>query len=218
VRVLLEVGQKKTFAIALDWPGLARIGKTEADALQALVDYAPRYGKSMGATASSLKPPESVASLEVVARLDGNATTDFGAPGVVGDVDRQPVSGKELDALIERLRAAWTAFAKAADRAEGIELGPTGPRGGGRSLEKMRSHVAEADGGYTTALGGKAPRGEVPWSVVQDAFVAAARARAAGELPDVGPRGGTRWPARFAIRRSAWHSLDHAWEIEDRVP
>jgi hypothetical protein len=41
--------------------------------------------------------------------------------------------------------------------------------------------------------------------------------RNAGELPDFGPRGGERWPALFAIRRSAWHALDHAWEIEDRL-
>jgi hypothetical protein len=29
-------------------------------------------------------------------------------------------------------------------------------------------------------------------------------------------RGGSRWSPRYAIRRSAWHSLDHAWEILDR--
>jgi hypothetical protein len=55
------------------------------------------------------------------------------------------------------------------------------------------------------------------WPSIQKAFIAAARARAHGELPDQGPRGGKRWPARYAIRRSAWHALDHAWEIEDRA-
>jgi hypothetical protein len=24
------------------------------------------------------------------------------------------------------------------------------------------------------------------------------------------------WPARYALRRIAWHVLDHAWEIEDK--
>jgi len=24
------------------------------------------------------------------------------------------------------------------------------------------------------------------------------------------------WPARYAVRRLAWHVMDHAWEIEDR--
>ena len=26
------------------------------------------------------------------------------------------------------------------------------------------------------------------------------------------------WPPRYAARRIAWHALDHAWEIEDRLP
>ena len=26
------------------------------------------------------------------------------------------------------------------------------------------------------------------------------------------------WPGRYAARRIAWHALDHAWEIEDRIP
>jgi hypothetical protein len=36
-------------------------------------------------------------------------------------------------------------------------------------------------------------------------------------LPEKGPRGGTVWTPRFFTRRVAWHTLDHAWEIEDRV-
>jgi hypothetical protein len=38
-----------------------------------------------------------------------------------------------------------------------------------------------------------------------------------GELAERGPRGGIRWPARYYVRRAAWHVLDHAWEIEDRL-
>jgi hypothetical protein len=52
---------------------------------------------------------------------------------------------------------------------------------------------------------------------------AAARVRAdilaailAGEASgQTGPARGTR-PPRFVARRTAWHALDHAWEIEDR--
>jgi hypothetical protein len=36
-------------------------------------------------------------------------------------------------------------------------------------------------------------------------------------LPEKGPRGGVIWPARYFGRRVAWHVLDHAWEIEDRI-
>ena len=35
-------------------------------------------------------------------------------------------------------------------------------------------------------------------------------------LPEAGPRGGAIWPPRYFVRRTAWHALDHAWEIEDR--
>jgi hypothetical protein len=35
---------------------------------------------------------------------------------------------------------------------------------------------------------------------------------------DPRPRYGFDWTPRFAIHRSAWHAIDHAWELEDRVP
>ncbi len=85
------------------------------------------------------------------------------------------------------------------------------------SVAKMREHVAEADDAYIRALGAKGPKSSATWAEIQDAFVEAIEAKLRGELPDVGPRGGERWPARYAIRRSAWHALDHAWEIEDRA-
>jgi hypothetical protein len=27
---------------------------------------------------------------------------------------------------------------------------------------------------------------------------------------------GAKWPPRYAVRRFAWHVMDHAWEIEDK--
>jgi len=42
VEVALEVGSKRTFATALDWPGWCRSGRDEAGALDALLAYAPR--------------------------------------------------------------------------------------------------------------------------------------------------------------------------------
>jgi hypothetical protein len=40
---------------------------------------------------------------------------------------------------------------------------------------------------------------------------------ASGELPDFGPRGGALWTPRYFVRRAAWHMLDRASEIEDRM-
>jgi hypothetical protein len=216
VKVYLETGEKKAFATAVDWIGLARSGKTPEDALAALVAYATRYLATMGPVGAGLTSPKTVAGLEVVARLAGNKTTDFGAPDAILPADRQPVSECELDAAIKALEAAWAAFDAAARRAKGKTLAPSGPRGGGRSLDKMTGHVHEAQAGYVSAVGGKSKAG-ASWSDVQRDFITALRARNAGQLPDFGPRGGERWPAMFAIRRSAWHALDHAWEITDRL-
>ena len=160
---------------------------------------------------------KSVKDLEIVDRLPGNATTDFGAPAAITNPIATSSSDKDLEAALKQLRAAWDAFDDATKRAKGKKLAPSGPRGGGRTLEKMVGHVREADEGYSAAIGQASKPAGAPWEQVQDNFIAAARLRNAGELPDVGPRGGERWPALFAMRRSAWHSLDHAWELEDRL-
>jgi hypothetical protein len=214
VRVYLEIG-KKTFASAAEWPGWSRGGKTEEEALASLLAYGKRYAAAVGIPYERMgaRTPR---DLEIVERLKGNSTTDFGAPGVVPDLDRKAVSGKQLDEMIELLRACWRTFGEVAAKAGGKTLSPAGPRGGGRTLDGIRRHVAEADGAYLSAVGGRVNAGS-PWSATQEAFLVALHARARGELPEVGPRGGKRWPAPYAIRRAAWHALDHAWEIEDRL-
>ncbi len=214
MRVYLEIG-KKTFASAADWPGWSRGGKTEEEALTSLLAYDKRYAAAVGVAHARLGAG-ALGDLEIVERLEGNATTDFGAPGVVPELDRRPVSEERLDEMIGLLQAAWRTFEKAAAKAGGKTLAPAGPRGGGRTLDGIARHVAEADAAYLSALGGRVTAGS-PWSATQEAFVVALHARARGELPEVGPRGGKRWPAPYAIRRAAWHALDHAWEIEDRL-
>jgi hypothetical protein len=48
-------------------------------------------------------------------------------------------------------------------------------------------------------------------SAIRDAMLEAVRSgTGTPQVPDKG------WPARYAVRRAAWHELDHAWEIEDR--
>lgn len=215
MKVYLEVGAKKAFASAVDWPGWSRGGKTDDEALDNLLAYDERYAAAVGVPPSKLGP-RARAKIDVVERLPGNATTDFGAPGVVPDLDRAPISGERLNELIARLEACWSSFDKAAVKARGHELGPSGPRGGGRTLDKMVAHVIEAQAGYLAAVGGKVRAGAA-WTDTRRDFRAALAQRSRGELPEVGPRGGKRWPAPYAIRRSAWHALDHAWEIEDRL-
>lgn len=213
--IVLEVGKARTFASALDWPGWSRSGRDEAAALAALLDYAPRYAAVLAGHARGFRAPRTLAGLDVIERVPGNATTDFGAPGLPAAVEAQAVTSRELTRLAAILHACWAAFDAAAGTAEGVTL-RTGPRGGGRDLVAMREHVHGGHAGYTTALGGVSPRGG-GIEAVREAFTAALHARARSEIADHGPRGGSRWSPRYAARRAAWHILDHTWEIEDRA-
>jgi len=210
--VYLEVGQKRVFANAVDWPGWSRHARTEADALETLLAYAPRYARVVG-SAVGFTPPEGRNDLDVVEHIEGDATTEFGAPSARATVDLRPMDGDALTRHSTLLRAAWTALDRAAGAAKGKVLA-TGPRGGGRSLAKIVDHVTEAEVIYLSKLGSRRP----PDGADQRDFileVVAARAR--DEEPANPSRVTTRWPPRFFVRRAAWHALDHGWEIEDRA-
>ena len=222
IGVYLEVGKKRTIAGALDWPGWCRIGNDEASALQALVDYAPRYARALRASRLEFSAPKSVAELAVVERLHGNATTDYGVPDQAPSADTEPMSEVELRRLQTLLKACWRTLDAAARSAGSKEL-RKGPRGGGRDTHDIVRHVLDAEGGYLSRLARKVPdsakddsagRQALTRKAVLDGLAAAAH----GEVPAQGPRGGKIWSARYFARRVAWHILDHAWEIEDRTP
>jgi hypothetical protein len=219
IDVYLEIGRKRVFSAALGWPGWCRSGRDEASALRALVEYGPRYGAAIGKAVDGFAPAKDAKDLNLVERLEGDATTDFGAPHVPSKLDSEPLDDRELDRLSKLLQASWQKFDSAAQAASSTTL-RTGPRGGGRDVPKMRAHVLESDASYVAQLGGRfRPSGRGPatdMKGVRQAFLDTLAARVRGELPTVGARGGLRWSPRYAIRRSAWHALDHAWEIEDR--
>jgi hypothetical protein len=220
VAVYLEEGKKRTFAGAIDWPGWCRKGRNETEALSALLEYGRRYGDILSGMRLGFVAPRELSQLTVVERLPGNATTDFGAPGVAPGADRE----RSCDAATLRrfekiLEAGWRAFDKTVEAARGKTL-TTGPRGGGRSLEAIVSHVVEADAGYLSGAGWKAPKPAEPearLTETREAILAALKASAAGEIPAKGPRGGDRWTARYFVRRVAWHVIAHVWEIERRT-
>ena len=221
IEVYLEAGKNKVFASAVEWPGWSRSGKDEAAALQALADYGQRYADVAKMAKVAFRAPDGPQDFKVVERLDGDATTDFGVPGIAPSADERPVDDKELARLQALLKACYLALDKSARAAEGKEL-RKGPRGGGRELDNIVRHVLEAQGGYLSALGYKVEKseGESPderaarsRQAVPDGLAAAAR----GETEKVGSRGGKRWSPRYFARRAAWHILDHAWEIEDRI-
>jgi hypothetical protein len=157
----------------------------------------------------------------VVERLEGNATTDFGAPDIAPSSDTKPLDEAELQRLQTLLQAYWQAFDAAVQAASGKEL-RKGPRGGGRDLAGIIRHVLGAEAGYLARLARKFKQDETAdineelartRQAVLEALVAAAH----GEVPERGLRGGVIWAARYFVRRVAWHVLDHLWEIEDRI-
>jgi hypothetical protein len=221
IEVYLEIGQVKTFAVALDWPGWCRSGRDGASALQALIDYGPRYAHALRATQLQFRVPSDASAFVVVEQLMGNGTTDFGAPSLALSHDMMPIEAADLQRWQEILRSCWLAFDTAVREASGKVLSK-GPRGGGRELIKIVQHVRDVDLAYLSSLGGKVKTGDesaldYELDHIRNAILTTLTAAAHGEVPARGPRGGVRWPARYFVRRLAWHELDHAWEIEDRV-
>lgn len=196
-RVAIEVGRRRVFAIALDWPGWVRGARDEAAALALLADYAPRYGPVAGAAGQ----PAPGLEFEVVERQPGNATTEFGAPAMIFGADREPLPAAEAARLAALLDAAWSTLdAVVAAAPPALRKGP---RGGGRDRDQVRDHVTGAEAAYLPKIGPRQKGAEA----VRDGF------REALRRPDeTAP-----WPRRYAVRRVAWHALDHAWEIEDRT-
>jgi hypothetical protein len=220
VNVYVEDGEKKVFAGAVDWPGWCRSGKNEEEALQALRDTVERYGKVLRAEKISFDSAAEPFIYEVTEKLRGDAATEFGTPGKIPVADSRPLDEAELERLVQILDACWAALQKTARAAAGKEL-RKGPRGGGRDLDAILRHVLDANNSYLSSMGWKKQDEPVdlPDRIrhAREGILTAVKASARGELGAVGPRGGVRWPARYYIRRAAWHILDHAWEIEDRV-
>jgi hypothetical protein len=197
-RVYVEVGGKRVFASAADWPGWSRGGKDEKAAVEALAAYAPRYAKV--AKLAKLELANNPSELAVVERLKGSASTDFGVPGTPAEDESKPLRAQDLDRLLALMQAAWKYLDQVKAKVP-REL-RKGPRGGGRDRDKMYAHVLDAEVAYAAALRVKLKAPD------RKALLEALR----------NPDPEAKWPPAYAIRRIAWHALDHAWEMEDRIP
>jgi hypothetical protein len=210
--VFLEVGNKRVFACALDWPGWCRSGKDEEQALAALAAYTPRYA-AVPRRARITFPAGTGEDLKVVERLPGSATTDFGAPGAIAAAETGRTTGNEAKRRTALVVASWAVFD--AVRAGAPAALRKGPRGGGRDRDKMVDHVLGAEAAYARKLGVRHRQPAIDdaaaIAALRDDIVAALNAPSDGSPPV--PKG---WPPRYAARRIAWHVLDHAWEMEDR--
>ena len=151
--------------------------------------------------------------VEVVERAAGNASTDFGVPGVVLASDGRPLMVEEARRQGALVSAAWARFGEVVAGAPAVLR--KGPRGGGRDRDAIVAHVLGAEEAYASRLGIRArdlaDEGGEPGEALRRAMLAVLEAPSPGE--PVKEKG---WPTRYAARRIAWHALDHAWEIEDR--
>jgi predicted RNase H-like HicB family nuclease len=209
IPIYLEAGAKKVFACSLEWPGWARAGKTEEAAIEALIEAAPRYAE-VAKRAHKRFPKIERDRFDVVERIPGNATTDFGAPGKVANADYGDFDRAEADRLRDLLQASWDllddVFAKAPPTLK------KGPRGGGRDRDAVMQHVLGAQTGYARTIGVKMKEPDF------------GDRKAIGQLREailekIVPGGGKPekgWPVPYFVRRDAWHVLDHAWEIQDK--
>ena len=116
-------------------------------------------------------------------------------------------------------RACWTTFDEALARipVEQREIKPER----GRSPGAIQFHLLEADLMHLSAFGPafRQPKAEQvadQITRVRAQILTYLAAIPAKEAPISSRRYGFVWTPRFAVRRSAWHALDHAWELEER--
>ena len=214
LRVILEVGKKRrVVAGATDWPGLDRSGKSEDDAVQKLASYVSRYA-GVADRAGLAKAFARAREVEVVERVPGSSSTDFwGIAHVPSQIEREILSPADLDRRLELLRACWAYFDDIATRAA-AELLP-GPRSAGRSRDQIIRHVyASEPEQLSRKVEVRTERDIVltkkGLAAHRQAYIEAIRAYNAEGKP------ARSWPIQFLVRRTAYHVMDHAWEMEDR--
>ena len=216
LRLILEIGKKrKIVAAALDWPGLDRWGTSEADAVAKLMAYAPRYA-DVAERAGLGEAFARAREAEVVERVPGSSSTDFwGVAHVPSQIEREVLPPAELERRLDLLRAAWATFDGVAARVS-PELRP-GTRSAGRTRDQIMRHV------YITEPEQMSRKVEVRTpreDVMTPAGLAAHRQAYLDAIRAYNAEGkaARSWPIQFLVRRTAYHVLDHAWEMEDRDP
>jgi hypothetical protein len=215
LRVTLEMGPKgkKVVAVAPDWPGLERGEKTGEAAIERLQSYLPRYAE-VAKLAGMDAAFADITTVDVVERYLGTGSTDFwGISFAFSSIDRQDMSSEELERELVLMQACWTFFDDVRSRVS-AEM-QKGPRGGGRDRDQIVLHVLANEQEWANKLGVGTRQG----ARVTDAKGVRAFRRsyctAIRAFHSEGKMART-WPLRYLIRHTAYHTLDHAWEMEDK--
>lgn len=216
LNVILEIGPKgkRVVGTAWDWPGLERGGTSESQVLATLQEYLPRYARVAGRTGLGDEFRQQ-SGLRVVERYDGNTSTDYwGISHTSSALDREPMSADEWERRLRLLRACWAEFDAVAARVS-PEL-RKGPRGGGRDRDEIINHVFGTERSQMAKkVGVITPPGVMltpdGLKAHREDYIDALR-----HYHATGKRVGRTWTLSFLLRRTAYHTLDHAWEMEDK--
>ena len=212
VRVLAEFGKKKVVAAAFDWPGWERNGQSEDDAMRVLEGYRSRYARVVALAGLAAEFAEA-GDLEIVERVKGSSTTDFfGISVMSATAEHERMSDAECERKLAILQACWTYFDSVRARVS-PEL-RKGPRGGGRNRDQIAAHTRGSERELAKKVGLYEEHDQVhtPDGLIahREAYLDAIR-RFAARGADA-----RSWTLQYLIRRSAYHMLDHAWEMEDK--
>jgi hypothetical protein len=216
VRTVIERGPKgkRSVAFSLDWPGWSRGAKSAELALETLESYRARY-RPVARLAKMVREFDAAGPLEIVEDRVGPGSTDFwGISFAPSSAEQGPMSKAELERGITLLRACWAFFDDVA-----VRVSPqmrTGPRGGGRDRDRIIRHTIRTESeDFAKRVGLRIPEEAAltPDGLRQhrETYVAAMRTYNAGETKRM-----QSWTLPFLIRHSAFHTLDHAWEMEDK--
>ena len=213
-RVTLEIGPKgkKVVAVAPDWPGLERGAKTREVAIERLRSYIPRYSQ-VAKLAEMEAEFDAITNVDVVEQYSGTGSTDFwGISFAFSSIDKQGMSGDELERELRLMQACWAFFDSVRGRVS-AEL-RKGPRGGGRDRNRIVHHIFANEQDWAKGLGVHTPDD----AMLTGKGLKAHRAAYCHAIRDYHSQGklAGKWPLRYLIRHTAFHTLDHAWEMEDK--
>jgi hypothetical protein len=217
IRVVLEGGPKakKFVAYAIDWPGWSRGAKTPDEAFETFAAYQNRY-RAIAVRAGLENEFDEARALEVVEERVGTGSVDFWAISFSpSSFEQEPMDAAELERKITVLQACWDYFDEVAAR-----VSPQmrkGPRGGGRDRDTIIRHTVRVESeDFAKKVGLAIPeRGALEPGALEPyraSYLDAMRAYQRGEAK----RAMRSWTLAFLIRHSAFHTMDHAWEMEDK--
>jgi hypothetical protein len=217
VRTVIERGPKgkRAVAFSIDWPGWSRGALTPELAFETLESYRERY-RPVASLAGMAPEFDAAGPLEVVEDKVGAGSTDFwGISFTPSATEHGPMTEAELEHGLTILRACWAFFDGVAARVS-PEM-RKGPRGGGRNRTQIIRHTIRTESeDFAKQVGLRIPEEAAltPDGLRQhrETYAAAMRAYNAGEVE----RRMRSWTLPFLIRHSAFHTLDHAWEMEDK--